>query len=409
MSSKTAGAPGRDTSALKGIQVVELGMVMQVPLAGQMLGDLGADVIKVERLPPGEILRTLDPIGFGTGKMSCYYAALCRNKRTLSLDIKSEKGRAALLRLIDTADVLLHNFRPGVMERLGLDYETLRSRNPRLIYAAGSAFGSEGPMASLPGQDMLAQSFSGLARSGRDDDAPPQLVNSPMIDYLTASSLTQGILAALLERGRSGEGQMVSTSLFDNALAVQVLETASLAMHRTRTSWIQYSMMFRTSDGWLCVLTLFRDNPAKGICEAFDQPDISTRAEFATYRLQVENLAALEDHLSPIVKTFSTAECVDRLSQQNVLCAPINTLEDALSHQQATTNEALWEVEIAGYGPVRLAGNPVKLSRTPPTMRFPPADVGENSVEILSSLGFSDLEIDDLTSSGLLHVRPTRQ
>jgi crotonobetainyl-CoA:carnitine CoA-transferase CaiB-like acyl-CoA transferase len=409
MSSKTDGAPGRDTSALKGIQVVELGMVMQVPLAGQMLGDLGADVIKVERLPPGEILRTLDPIGFGTGKMSCYYAALCRNKRTLSLDIKSEKGRAALLRLIDTADVLLHNFRPGVMERLGLDYETLRSRNPRLIYAAGSAFGSEGPMASLPGQDMLAQSFSGLARSGRDDDAPPQLVNSPMIDYLTASSLTQGILAALLERGRSGEGQMVSTSLFDNALAVQVLETASLAMHRTRTSWIQYSMMFRTSDGWLCVLTLFRDNPAKGICEAFDQPDISTRAEFATYRLQVENLAALEDHLSPIVKTFSTAECVDRLSQQNVLCAPINTLEDALSHQQATTNEALWEVEIAGYGPVRLAGNPVKLSRTPPTMRFPPADVGENSVEILSSLGFSDLEIDDLTSSGLLHVRPTRQ
>lgn len=391
-------------AALEGVKVIELGMVMQVPLAGQMLGDLGADVIKVERLPPGEILRTLDPIGFEAGKMSCFYAALCRNKRTLSLDIKSGEGHAALLRLIDEADILLHNFRPGVMERLGLDYETLRERNPKLIYAAGFAFGNEGPMAGLPGQDMLAQSFSGLARSGLGDDETPRLVNPPMIDYLTASSLTQGILAALLERGRSGEGQMVSTSLLDNALAAQVLETSSLSMHGARTSWVRHSMMLRTADGWLCVLTLFRDNPARGICEAFGEPDVSLQPEFATYQLQVENLAALADRFRPIVSRFSTAECVERLSRQDVLCAPVHTLEEALAHPQIATNRALWDVDIPNYRSVRLAANPVKLSRTPATLRRAPSSVGEDSVEILSSFGFSASEIEALLTAGQLHA-----
>lgn len=403
-------APGQTTqAALSGVTVIELGMVMQVPLAGQMLGDLGADVIKIERLPPGEILRTLDPVGFGTGKMSCYYAALCRNKRTLSLDIKSADGHAALLRLIAKADVLLHNFRPGVMERLALDYKTLREHNPRLIYAAGFAFGEEGPMAGLPGQDMLAQSFSGLARSGRDDNEMPHLANAPLIDYITACSLTQGILAALLERERSGEGQMVTTSLLDNALAAQTLETSSLSMHGLRTSWIKYSMMMRTADGWLCVLTLFRDNPAQAICQAFGEPDLSQRPEFSTYEHQVANLPALADHFRPIMARLTTTECVERLSHQDVLCAPVNTLEEALSHPQIVANQALWNVEIKDYGSVRLASNPVKLSRTPPALHRSPTAVGEDSESVLSSFGFSDAEISALREKGHLHVGEQRQ
>ena len=385
--------------ALEGIVVLELGMVMQVPLAAQMLGDYGADVIKIERPPPGDILRTLDTVGRDRGGMSCYYAALGRNKRTLCLDIKNPQGREVLLRLIDRADVLLHNFRPGVMERLGLGYADLEKRNPRLVYAVGYAFGESGPMAELPGQDMLAQSASGFAMSGVEEGGEPKLSNTPIIDYVTAVTLTQGILAALVERQRSGRGQKVMTSLFEVALASQTLEIASRAVYGYKTSWVRQAMLFRTKDGWLTVLTLFRDNPLRKLCTAFGLADMSGEAQFSTTDLQIENIDEIARRFRPVFAKHTQVECMERLAQVDILCSPVNDVSAVIDHPQTLANDTMWDVEIPGQGTARLAGNPVHLSRTPLANYRQPAAIGAHSDEVLDAFGYSDAEIKALRGS----------
>jgi crotonobetainyl-CoA:carnitine CoA-transferase CaiB-like acyl-CoA transferase len=393
-------APATTTGkALEGIVVLELGMVMQVPLAAQMLGDYGADVIKVERPPPGDILRTLDTIGRDRGGMSCYYAALGRNKRTLCLDIKNPQGREVLLRLIDRADVLLHNFRPGVMERLGLGYAELEKRNPRLVYAVGYAFGESGPMAELPGQDMLAQSASGFAMSGVEEGGEPRLSNTPIIDYVTAVSLTQGILAALLERQRSGRGQKVMTSLFEVALAAQTLEIASRAVYGYETSWVRQAMLFRTKDGWLTVLTLFRDNPLRKLCTAFGLADMSGEAQFATTDLQIENIDEIVRRFRPVFAAHGSLACMERLAKVDILCSPVNDVSAVVDHPQTRQNGTMWDVEIPGQGTVPLAGNPVHLSRTPLMNYRQPAAIGAHSDEVLGAFGYSSAEIKALRAT----------
>ncbi|MGE0061862.1 MAG: CaiB/BaiF CoA transferase family protein [Xanthobacteraceae bacterium] len=402
MDAPVAPQPSSSAMALDGIVVLELGMVMQVPLAAQMLGDFGADVIKIERPAPGDILRTLDTVGRDRGEMSCYYAALCRNKRTLCLDIKEAQGRDALLRLVDRADVLLHNFRPGVMERLGLGFADIHRRNPRLIYAAGSAFGESGPMADLPGQDMLAQSFSGLAMSGVEPGESPRLNNTPAVDYVTAVSLTQGILAALVERQRSGRGQMVSTSLFDVALAMQTLEISSQEIYGYRTSWLRQSMVYRTQDGWLTVLTLFRDNPLQKLCSAFEIEDLSQNPKFATTDLQIQHLREIEKMLVPVFARFKSADCMARLAKVDILCAPVNDVADVVDHPQTIHNGTIWDVPIPGQKAARLAGNPVRLSRTPPKVYRQPTALGADSDGVLASFGFSPEEIQALRGASIV-------
>lgn len=387
---------------LIGIKVLELGMVLQVPLAAQMLGDYGADVIKVERPPDGDLIRNLDEVGTGLGEMSCYYAAIGRNKRTLCVDVKNAKGREILEHLIDKADVLIHNFRPGVMERLGFGPDDVMKRNPRLIYAVSTAFGADGPLSKLPGQDMLAQSLSGLALNGVAPGEPPRLMCTPMVDYAAAASLTQGILAALFERERSGKGDLVTTSLFDVAVAMQILEISSLSMYNYETNWLQYSMVFQTGDGWVTVLTLFRSNPLKLLCEAFDVEDMSTDPELADASLQRENLKKIHERFGPIIAAYTTEECMERLADTDILSAPVMNLKDALEHPQTLKNGVIWDVPVPGHGNVRLAGNPVRLSRHAPYVEHPPSQLGEMSEQILSDFGYAPDEIAELKAAEII-------
>ncbi|WP_157450356.1 CoA transferase [Bradyrhizobium sp. ARR65] len=391
-------ANGSDSAgALRGLVVLEVGMVMQVPLAGQVLGDLGADVIKIER-PQGDITRGLDFEATRVGGMSAYYAAMGRNKRTLALDLKNAAALEILLSLVDRADVLMHNFRPGVMERLGLGYRELSARNPRLIYAAGFGFGEAGPLADRPGQDMLAQAFSGLARGGLQKHQPPQLTNSPIVDYGAAMSLVQGILAAVIERQKSGLGQMVSTSLFDVSLAMQLCEIASESIYGVKTNWIRQAMLARTADGWVAVVMLFRDNPLGLLCQALNLPDISTRPELATREKQIENLATIQRHCEPAFAALATAEVLERLAAVDLLCSAVNEIPEAISHPQANQNGIMWQVEVPGRGRVPLAGLPVRLSRTPPGVRIQPASIGAATDEVLSSFGLSEQAIQEARS-----------
>lgn len=393
---------GSSGGALAGIVVIELGMVMQVPLAGQMLGDFGADVIKVERPGSGDILRTLDPIANQANTMSSYYAALCRNKRTICIDIKQPEGKDVLLCLLDKADVLIHNFRPGVMERLGLDYAELEKRNPRLIYAGGFAFGENGPMSKYPGQDMLSQAFSGFAMSGRDPSAPPQLSNPPLMDYAAAVSLTQGIMAALIERQRSGRGQAVSTSLFSVALGIQTLELASRTMHGKDTSWVRHAMIYRSNDGWVLVLTLFRENPLRLLCDAFGLEDLSDDPKYRGVEAQIVNRDAIHDILAPHFARHTTAEILERLGAVDILCSPVNDLSSVIDHPQTEANEAVWMIDVPNRGKVKVAGNAVRLSRTPATYRDHPAWMGAHNAEVLQAFGFSETEIAALQTKGIL-------
>lgn len=385
--------------ALEGILVLEFGIVMQVPLAAQMLGDYGADVIKIER-PDGDLMRYLDKSLDDTDGIGTYYTAVGRNKRVIGIDVKSPSGREAVLRLVDRADVILHNFRPGVMEKLGLGYDDLSKRNPRLIYAVGYGFGENGPMAELPGQDLLAQSYSGFAMSGVEDGMPPRFSNSPIMDYTTAVTLTQGILAALVERHRSGKGQLVSTSLLDVALNTQMIEIAGWSIHGIRASWLRQSMLFETIDGWILVLTLFRDNPLQLLCQAFGCDDMSKDPALSTREQQLERLSEIKEKFASLFRSETVQTCSERLARVDILFSPVNRIEGSLTSEQVLANGTMWDVQISRSRKVRLAGSPVKLSRSQPRLSRPPAAPGTHTDEVLREFGFEDTDIAAMRKSG---------
>lgn len=394
-----------DSSApLAGIKVLDLSEVWQAPLATQALADFGAEVIKVERPGPGDIMRGLDRHAVATGGVSCYFAAVNRNKRSLVLNIKEEEGLAAVLRMVERVDVFVHNFRPGVMERFGLGYGELAARNPGLVYATASGFGESGPLAAKGGQDMLAQSISGLAMHVAHPDMPPYLHPTPFIDYASGMNLAQGILAALLERERSGEGQKVSISLFDTAIAIQMSEAASRLVYDYETNWVSQwfpNAVFETADGWITVLGLFRPNPLGKICEALGIEDLSRRPEYATPELQAERKDELNEIVAAEFRKRPREELLELLDGVDVLCAPVLGLEEALEHPQAVHNGATVEVELAGDGRARVLANPLRLSRTPAAPgRQRIAAMGEDTGAVLAEMGFDEKEIERLRAHG---------
>ncbi len=389
-------------AVLDGIKVLEVSQVMQAPLAAQILGDFGADVVKVERPGTGEIMRYLDRHGPEQGRMSCYFAAVNRNKRFVCLDLKRPEGREAMARIARQVDVLIHNYRPGVMERLGFSYDELSAHNPRLIYAVAYAFGESGPMSQMGGQDMVAQAVSGLAMNGVEPGGRPRLIETPTVDYGAGATLAQGILAALFERERSGLGQKVTISLLDTALTMQVLEVSSRSMYDYETNWLHHAFVFRTRDGWLTALALFRENPLRLLCAAFDMEDLSRRPEFATVELQLQKKEEIYQAMDPAFGTRSTAECLERLMATDILCAPILTLEQALAHPQTVHNQTLVSVPLPEQGTARLAGNPLRLSRTPPEVGRGPAKLGQDTRSVLHDFQFSKEEIAALEQAGAL-------
>ncbi|WIY01184.1 CaiB/BaiF CoA-transferase family protein [Amycolatopsis mongoliensis] len=387
---------------LDGIRVLDLGEIMQGPLAAQVLGDFGADVIKVERGIGGDLMRSLDRESAEAGEPCSYFVAVNRNKRSVSLNLKTREGMDALHRLLAGADVLVHSYRPAAVRRLGLTYEDLAERYPKLVYASASGFGESGPYAHKAGQDMLAQSLSGMARTVGDPNLTAHILPVPVVDYASGMALAQGILAALLERERSGRGQHVSVNLLDTALALQTLESASLLMYQRETNWVTdwYSGIFETSDGMVTVLGLFRENALHLVCKALEVADLSRRPEFATAELQARNKDQANESLRDTVRALTTDEAIARFDAADLLSAPLLTLEEALAHPQVLENGTITQVEVGGRRTTRILGNPVKLSRTPATTRQGVADVGEHTEPVLREFGFTDDDLARLRASG---------
>jgi crotonobetainyl-CoA:carnitine CoA-transferase CaiB-like acyl-CoA transferase len=379
-----------NTMPLAGVRVIDFTQVMMGPVATQMLADYGADVIKIEKPGTGDLSRTSFPDD-PAGLVGPVYCSLNRNKRSIVLDTRSAEGRAIVLRLIETADVVVNNFRAGVMERLGFGYDELSKLNPRLIYAVGTGFGLTGPYSHKGGQDVLAQAMSGTMHRRSDAALPLSIYPTTFADYSAGMHLVQGVLLALLQRQKTGKGQRISVSLLDSMLAAQTQEAAAQMMRGREVNWgaMPLSGVFETSDGAVVLVGAFKANPLRDICTALEIADLSQDECFASHAQQVKNKPALHDIFRARFKVGTTTHWLARLEQQDLLCAPVRTLAEALADEQAVINGMILEAD-GEVERVKVVGSPIHMEAAPVTIKIPPARLGQYTDVVLAELGLAN-------------------
>lgn len=374
---------------LDGIRIVDFTQVMLGPCATQVLGDFGADVIKIERPGAGDLSRR----HFGTASEAAMnnvvYSSLNRNKRSIAIDTKSEAGKQMIYDLVKVSDVVINNFRAGVMDRLGFGYETLKEINPRIIFASGTGYGDAGPYAHKGGQDILAQALTGLIEKTADPSIPQSIYPTALCDYTAAMHLVQGVMAALMSRDKTGRGQKVDVSLYDSMLAMQMQEVAYWSKHREVLNWAAMPLigLYETQDGAVVMVGAFKANPLQDICRALEIEDLSVH--YPDFGTQVENKAVLKEVFKKNFALNTTAHWLERFEEQDILCAPVRSLGDALVDPQTAINNILLEMDHPLLGDLTVVGSPVHLSEAPVTVRRAPPRLGEHTDEILREFGLS--------------------
>src|SRR5271168_3282910 len=334
------------TQPLSGVRVIDFTQVMLGPSATQVLADYGADVIKIERPGAGDLSRSSipdDPDGLDNP----VFRSLNRNKRSIALDLRKEDGKAIIYDLVRGADVVVNNFRAGVMERMGFGHDELARINPRIICAFGSGFGATGPMAHKGGQDVLAQALSGVMARRSDPSVPLSVYATTFGDYTAGMHLVQAILLALLQREKTGRGQAVAVSLFESLLALQMQEAAMWLQRRRELNWGGFPLtgVFETRDGALVLVGAFKPNPLQDICRALDLPDLSAEPRYADFAGLVEHKAVLQGMFRVRFSTDTTAHWLARLEAQDLLCAPVQTMAEALDAPQTAINGTVVAVD----------------------------------------------------------------
>ncbi|WOD15465.1 CaiB/BaiF CoA transferase family protein [Paraburkholderia kirstenboschensis] len=370
---------------LSGVRVIDLTQVMMGPVCTQMLADYGADVIKIERKGAGDLSRsTFEPVAGADNPIFC---SLNRNKRSVALDLRDAGSMAALKTMIAEADVVVSNFRAGVMDRMGIGYEDCRRLNSRIIYAAGSGFGETGPYAHKGGQDVLAQAMSGVMARRADDSLPISVYPTALADYSAGMHMVQGILFALLHRERTGEGQKVNVSLYNSMLAMQMQEAAMIMMADSEVNWaaMPLSGVFDTQDGALVLVGAFKANPLRDICAALQIDDLSTDPRFCSLEQQFVHKAVLQGIFRERFASNTRAFWLARLEEQDLLCAPVRDLREALVDPQTVHNQLIIEGEGEGQ-PVRFIGSPIELSLAPVGLLRAPPKLGQHTEEVLQQL-----------------------
>ena len=374
---------------LEGVRVLDFTQVMMGPCCTQMLGDYGADVIKIERSGMGDLSRWSvgeDPDG-GNNPV---FASLNRNKRSLALDLKSEADRTTVLRLVETADVVVNNFRPGVMERMGFGYEDLKRVNPRIIWAMGTGYGQDGPYVrrGKGGQDVLAQAMTGAMHRRAGPDVPLSIYPTALADYAAGMHLVQGVLLALLQRARTGEGQRISVSLYNSMLAMQMQEAAMHLMRGRDLNWAAMPLagVFETTDGAIVMVGAFKENPLREICRALGLDDLSADPRYESLERQKAHRAELQAVFRETFAGGPTDHWVERLEAVDILCAPVRSLAEALADPQTAHNRMIVESVPSAAGPVRLVGSPIEMSAAPFEVRRPPPRLGEHRDEVLAEV-----------------------
>ncbi|MCL6443784.1 MAG: CoA transferase [Alicyclobacillus sp.] len=406
------------TQVYEGIRILDFTQLEQGPAATQILADFGAEVIKIERINVGEIGRQHEPRVNG---MSPHWAANNRNKLSLSVDVKHPEGKRIVLELVKTADIVASNFRPGVMERLGLGYEDLRKINPRIICAYASGYGQSGPYRNRRGQDLAAQALGGVMALTGEAGGPPTPIGTFAIDYLAAMHFAMGMMLALAARERTGRGQIVDCSLLNAAVAMHLqegttyLNTGRLyprpphgVAHAHNTALYA---RYRTAEGaWLVLIAEFYiDQPWRRVCRALDLPEqVVNDSRFQTIEGLLQYVEETYQILSDGFLKFQRDEALKRLEEQDVLAAPVYEYPEVFTDPQVLHNEMVLEAEVETVGKVRMIGNPIKLSETPAVLRTPPPTVGQHNEVILRSLGYSDVEIRRLQDMGIVGAENCR-
>lgn len=369
---------------LSGIRVVDFTQVMLGPCCTQMLADYGADVIKIEKEKIGDLSRWSlgsDPDGLNNP----VFCSLNRNKRSLALDLKQQQARSAVLALIDQSDVVVSNFRPGVMNRLGFGYEGLRKRNHRLIYAVGTGYGLVGPYEHKGGQDVLAQATSGVMRRRSAPSDPLSIYATPLADYSAGMHLVQGILLALLQRQKTGEGQQVAVSLYSSMLAMQMQEGAVHLMRNKELNWGAFPLtgVFETTDGAIVMVGAFKENPLRDVCKALDIADLSADSRYADFDMQMQHRADLQAIFRKEFSKNKVAHWIKRLEEVDILCARVRSIGEALQDEQTFINKMILDAGETAAGPVRVIGSPIDMSAAPVSVRMKPPSLGQHNEEIL--------------------------
>ena len=375
--------------SLHGLRVLDLSRVLAGPYCTMVLGDLGADVIKVEP-PEGDETRAWGP-PFAGGE-SAYYLCVNRNKRGMTVNLKTEEGRDIVRKLAGRSDVLVENFRPGTLARFGLDYETLRSGSPGLVYCSISGFGQTGPLRDRPGYDFMIQAMGGLMSFTGEPDGEPMKVGVAVTDITAGLYAVIAILAALQARTVSGEGQYLDISLFDSQLgwlanvASNFLVSGNLPNRygNAHANIVPYQS-FRASDGYFA-LAVGNDKQFARLCNLIGRPELASDARFATNTARVNHREKLIPLLETVFPSRRADEWLSALKDADIPCGPINPLDKVFAEPQVAAREMLIEMEHPTAGTLPLVGSPLKFSETPVTYHHPPPRLGEHTEEILKDI-----------------------
>lgn len=375
-----------DKQPLHGIRVLDLSRVLAGPYCTMVLGDLGADVLKVEP-PGGDETRAWGP-PFAAGE-SAYYLCVNRNKRGMVVDLKTEDGRETLQDLARVSDVLVENFRPGTLARYGLDFESLHPQNPRLVYCALSGFGQTGPLRDRPGYDFMIQAMGGIMSVTGEPDGEPMKVGVAVTDLFAGQNAVIAILAALQARERTGEGQYIDIALFDSQLswlanvASNFLISGDLPKRygNAHPNIVPYQS-FSAADGWFA-LAVGNDRQFVRLCELIGQPEWAAIERFSTNAARVTHREELVALLKPIFAMRRVNEWLSALEAADIPCGPINSVGDALAEPQVSAREMLVTMDHPTIGDLLQVGSPLKFSQTPVEYRLPPPRLGEHTDDIL--------------------------
>ena len=391
---------------LDGVRVLDFTIFQQGPQAGLVFADMGADVVKVEAPPYGDLGRVVGSIG--EERFSPYFLAHNRGKRGITLDLKTEEGKRIGLLLAERSDVAIHNFRPGVMERLGLGYDDMRQANPRIIYGHASGWGTKGPRATHPAFDLAAQAQGGIVGVTGEPDGYPLPAGAAIADYVGALNLATAVLSALYVRERTGHGQKIETSLLGGQIAMQAWEIQYYLTHGVTgkagrghfflpTIW----RVFKTADSHVVIGGIL-PHTWPDFCQAMGMPELEHDPRFAKYGDLVGNRDELYAILDEGFTKKTTEEWMSRLEAADCVCAPVASYKDLVDDPQVRANDYIVEVEHPTRGKIPVVGAPWRFSETPVEVAAAAPELGQHTEEILQELGFSWEEIEALREQKVL-------
>lgn len=395
------------SGSIEGIRVLDLSRYIAGPFCGQLLGDLGADVVKIERIDGGEEGRR---VGETVAGDSLFFLSANRNKRSVALDFRDEGGQELLGQLADKADILIENFRPGTLERMGLDWETLSARNPGLIVVRITGFGQDGPLADHPCFDGAAQAISGLMAMTGAPNGPPTMSGVFVCDYSTALYATIAALAALRARDKTGRGQVVEATLMDSGLALMttaipefLLNGAEPPRLGNRDRYLSPSHCFRSSDDIWIYVVAGNDAHFPLFAEAMGMPELVDDARFSNFVARNENVGQLENIINAWAATLDGATILDRLHAAEVPCERVATIAEVVSNPQVLHRRQIVDVPHPVLGSVPFQAPALRLSDTPPSIRRGAPGLGEHSAEVLAEwLSLDGDRIEQLRDNGVI-------